>query len=90
MAAIEIITKEDLMAFKAELLTELRSLIQPSLSEEKQWLKSSQVRDLLHISAGTLQNLRISGKLTYTKVGGIHYYKATDIQQLLNDGKVGR
>jgi hypothetical protein len=40
----------------------------------------------LGISAGTLQNLRINGTLTPSKVGGTHFYKRSDIQKLLEAG----
>ena len=83
MASIEIITKEDLMAFKADLLKELTSLIRPQLKDERQWLKSREVRDLLGISAGTLQNLRINRKIKFTKIGGTVFYSNSDIKKLL-------
>jgi hypothetical protein len=81
MTAIELITKEDLKQFKSELLTE----IQPGQS--KQWLKSNEVRKLLNISPGTLQNLRINGTLRYTKIGGMMYYKLEDIHKVLEGGQ---
>ncbi|WP_345951315.1 helix-turn-helix domain-containing protein [Mucilaginibacter sp. PAMB04274] len=87
MAAIEIITKEDLLAFKAELLSELRLLIRPQQTEERQWLKSKEVRTMLNISSGTLQNLRITGRLNYTKIGGTLFYKHSEIKRLLDAGK---
>ena len=68
---LEIITKEDLKEFKSELLTEIRQLIQPGQGQSKQWLKSVEVRKLLNISPGTLQNLRINGTLNYTRIGSI-------------------
>ena len=83
MASIEIITKEDLMAFKADLLKELTSLIRPQLKDERQWLKSREVRDLLGISTGTLQNLRINRKIKFTKIGGTVFYSNSDIKKLL-------
>lgn len=46
--------------------------------------KSYEVRKLLNISAGTLQNLRINGTLAYTKIGGLMYYKYSDIEKVLN------
>ena len=49
----------------------------------KKWLKSSEVRKLLGISTGTLQNLRINGLLSYSKVGGIMFYDYEEIQKLL-------
>ena len=80
---VELITKDDLKEFKNELLAEMRQLIQPGHNQSKQWLKSIEVRKLLNISPGTLQNLRINGTLRYTKIGGIMYYKLEDINRVL-------
>ena len=80
---VELITKEDLKNLKTEMLNEIRQLIKPGQSENKQWLKSADVRKLLNISPGTLQNLRINGTLRYTKIGGMMYYKMEDITKLL-------
>jgi len=83
---LEIITKEDLKEFKSELLSEIRQLIQPGQGQSKKWLKSNEVRKLLNISPGTLQNLRINGTLNYTRIGSIIYYKLEDINKLLEGG----
>jgi hypothetical protein len=64
---IELLTKSDLDEFKKDLLEEIGLLIQPQL-EGKKWLKSAEVRKLLKISPGTLQNLRINGTLAYTRL----------------------
>jgi hypothetical protein len=85
---IEIITTEDLLKFKAELIKEIKLLIKPDDSMQKKWLRSSEVRQLLNISPGTLQNLRIRGILRYDKIGGIFYYAHADIVQLL--GEIGK
>lgn len=85
MTAIELITKDDLKNFKSELLTEIKAMLKPSEGESKRWLKSSEVKKLLSISPGTLQNLRINGTLRYTKMGGILYYKSEDIQKIMDD-----
>ena len=82
---IEILTKEELLKFKTELIQEIKQAIKSEDVQTKQWLRSSEVRDLLKISSGTLQNLRIKGILRYEKVGGIFYYAYTDIVQLLGD-----
>jgi DNA-directed RNA polymerase subunit F len=88
MTAIELITKEDLREFKGELLKEIKQLMQPGQGQSKKWLKSSEVRKLLGISPGTLQNLRINGTLRFTKVGSIMYYKLEDINKILEgEGK---
>jgi len=83
---LEIITKDDLREFKSELLTEIRQLMQPGQSESKKWLKSNEVRKLLNISPGTLQNLRINSTLNYTRIGSIIYYRQEDINKLLEGG----
>lgn len=80
---IDLVTKEDLRIFKAELIHELSMLLNKSESKEKKWLRSSEVRKILSISPGTLQNLRINGSLQYSKIGGIMYYEAQEISKLL-------
>ena len=86
--AVQIITLEDLNEFRNLLLNDLKEIIQSKPQQTKQWLKSNEVRKLLNISPGTLQNLRINGTLSYTKIGGIIYYDNTDIDKLLNGNKV--
>ncbi|SOD12258.1 helix-turn-helix domain-containing protein [Pedobacter xixiisoli] len=89
MTTLDLITREDLEAFKKELFEKLEKFnINNKSYKEKQWLRSSEVRKLLKISAGTLQNLRIKGVLKYEKLGGIFYYAHSDIEQLL--GEIGR
>lgn len=85
MTTNELITKEDLKTFKLELLDDLKLLMQPAAGESKKWLRSSQVRKLLNISPGTLQNLRINGTLRFTKIGGTMFYKSADIDKMMED-----
>lgn len=86
--ATEIITKEDLNEFRELLLNDLKNLFQGKpISESSKWLKSYQVKNLLKISPGTLQTLRVNGTLSYTKIGGILYYKYEDIQRLLDGNR---
>jgi hypothetical protein len=84
----QLITMEDLNEFRTLLLNDLKGIMQSKPLQQKQWIKSNEVRKLLNISPGTLQNLRINGTLTYTKIGGIMYYDQTDIEKLLNGNKV--
>ena len=86
---IEIITKEDLQVFKKELFDEIRKLVKSKTVnlEEKEWLKSYEVRKLLSISPGTLQNMRINGTLEFTQVGGLIYYKYVDIIKMMEENK---
>lgn len=78
----EVIKNEDLQKFRLQLLEDLKAFVQPS-GPAKEWLKSSEVRKMLGVSHGTLQNLRINGTLPYRKLGGIMFYKYDDIINLL-------
>lgn len=80
---IELITKHDLQQFKAELLNDLKAMLKPSVDSNKEWLKSSEVRKLLKISSATLVTLRVNGTLRYTKLGGMLYYRYSDIVKVL-------
>lgn len=81
---VEFITKTDLQEFKKEFLNEIRSLVKPSDLTSKAWLKTNEVRKILKCSHGTVQNLRINGKLKPSKVGGTWYYEAEQVMSLLN------
>ncbi len=83
MAQIDFITKDDLELFKRDLIREIIAMTKPQSRDPKQWLRSIEVRKLLHISPGTLQNFRINGTLSFTKVGGIFFYKHDDILKVL-------
>ncbi|AQX14155.1 helix-turn-helix domain-containing protein [Elizabethkingia meningoseptica] len=80
---VNLITKEDLQEFRTELLEDIQKLFQIKISQQKLWLRSSEVKELLKISSGTLQNLRINGTLSYTRVGGTLYYNYKDIEEML-------
>ena len=86
--AVEIITREDLNEFRSLLLTDLKDMFNSKPQQQKQWLKSNEVRKLLNISSGTLQNLRVNGTLTYTKIGGILYYSSNDLEKVIETNKV--
>lgn len=84
-----IITMEDLQKFKEELLEGIKDLLNdPSGQTSKRWLKSPEVRKLLDISPGTLQNLRINGTLPYTKMGGVLYYDQEEIMKVMENNRV--
>ena len=86
--ANQLITVHDLQEFKKQLLQELLVALKPTTSIAiKKWMKSHEVRRILKISPGTLQTLKSSGVIPYTKVGGVHYYDYEEIQHLLEDGK---
>jgi hypothetical protein len=84
-----IITTDDLRDFKLELLDDIKKLLSKQAQGKlKKYLKSSELMDLLQISPGTLQNLRIKGTLPYTKVGGIIFYDSEEIQKVLDNNRI--
>ena len=87
--ATTVLTTEDLQEFKVDLLQEIKTLFQNQTEfKPKKWLRSPEVRDMLDISPGTLQNLRINGTLPYTKMGGVIYYEYADILKVLKTNRV--
>ncbi|MCB0473748.1 MAG: helix-turn-helix domain-containing protein [Flavobacteriaceae bacterium] len=84
-----IITTDDLYEFKMELLDEIKQLLQNHNNQSaKRWLKSQEVRELLGISPGTLQNLRINRTIPYTKIGGVLYYDYNEIIKVFEKNRV--
>lgn len=49
------------------------------------WIDNQDVMQTLHISKRTLQTLRTNGTIPYSKIQGKFYYKASDIEQILQD-----
>ena len=77
------------MEFKIELLEDIKELLENQKGQpQKKWIKSNEVRELLDISPGTLQNLRINGTLPYTKIGGVLFYEYHEIMEVLEKNKV--
>jgi uncharacterized protein (DUF2267 family) len=82
---LELLTIKDLNEFKAELLRELKQLLMKDdyPGKPRRILKSREVRAMLRISQGTLQNLRRNETLQYRKLGGIIYYWYEDVEKLM-------
>lgn len=79
----EVITKEDLQNFRIQLLNDIKRVIHSIQPEEKpEWVKSGEVRKILHVSPNTLQNLRINGQLHPKKISGSWYYSLPEIKAL--------
>jgi len=86
----ESVTKDDLRQFGLVLVNNIRKIMereQPKSEEDlhPDWLKSRRVRKMLDISAGTLQSLRITGKIRHKKVLGSYYYSRSDIYGLFGE-----
>lgn len=88
MDITEIVTKQDLLQVKTELLNALKeTLSQINTNATKKWLKSSEVQEMLSLSASGLQNLRVAGTIPHTKLSGIIYYDYQDIANILEKNK---
>ena len=86
----QLVTQGDLKAFKEDLLLSLARLIKENtVKQPKKWLKSHEVKSLLHISNGTLYSMRINGTLPYTKIGNIIYYDRGEVDAVLAGRKPG-
>lgn len=84
-----IITTDDLREFKHEVIEAIQKVLQSNSGiQQKKYLKSSELMELLQVSPGTLQTLRLNGTLPYTKIGGIIYYDGDEIQQVMNNNKI--
>jgi hypothetical protein len=87
--ANQLITVDDLLQFKKELLEELIVALKPQVTMHgKKWMKSHEVRRMLKISPGTLQTLKSTGAIPYSKMGGLHFYDYDEINKILREGKV--
>ena len=85
----QIITTDDLREFKIELLQDIKKLLATTTSNtSKKYLKSAEIRKLLKVSPGTLQTLRINGTLPYTKIGGIIFYDAEEIEKVMKENSI--
>jgi hypothetical protein len=86
----EIVTKEDLRQFGLQLLDKMRIIIQDTNNAQAEvlqsdWLKSRAVRKLMDMSAGSVQNLRVTQKVRCKKILGSYYYNKEDLQKLFKD-----
>ncbi|PZX51500.1 hypothetical protein LV84_03657 [Algoriphagus ratkowskyi] len=82
---METITKEDLDTLRFQLFADLKNLLEQSKktkTEEKEWLRSKDVKKLLSISDAALQNLRIRGLVHPVKISGLYYYKSEELKSL--------
>jgi hypothetical protein len=84
----QLVTLDDLEKFRINLLMDIRKMLDGQLGNPpKRWLKSKEVRKILNISGGTLQTLRNNRKLPFTRIGGLIYYDAAEIDQILTKQK---
>ncbi|ASW73911.1 DNA-binding protein [Chryseobacterium piperi] len=62
----------------------------PSIDKTRIYLvgfysRSKTIRQIMNISPGTLQNIRVAGKIRFRKVMGSYYYSRTDLLKLFGN-----
>lgn len=87
--AFEIVTKEDLQAFRLQLLNDIRTTLtqfEKPTEENEEGYKTARVRKILGCSVNKLVSLRVSRKLRTKKIGGTIYYNREVVKRLLEEG----
>ena len=84
--------EEDLKLILSEFKDLIVKEISAKLSKESgmmeyKLLKNKDLKKQLSISDSTIENLRNSGALNYTKVLGTYYYYQSDVNQMLDKNK---
>lgn len=84
-----VVTTEDLMEFKNQLLVEFKALmVEHTHPQPKTWMRSAEVKRHLAISQGTLQNLRDKRVIPCYRVDGLFFYDALEVDRVLIENKV--
>lgn len=78
---VQIITSDDLEKFRIRLIEDFENLL--NRKQPKKWLKTHEVVELLGISEVTLQTLRNRKKIPFSKLGGVIFYDAGEIENIL-------
>lgn len=87
----QLLTATHLEEFRKNLLLDLVKVMKELAGQPgKKWLKSYEVKKLLGVSPGTLQNLRINGTLPFVKIGGVILYDYEDVQKMIQENKIDR
>ncbi|WP_298690976.1 helix-turn-helix domain-containing protein [uncultured Sulfuricurvum sp.] len=85
MATIDLITKSDLIAFQNKIMEQLKTLIQP----EKEFITESELITLFDFNKSTLAKMRMNGEIPYYKFGGKLFYKAVEVNRIIERNQVG-
>lgn len=85
--------RNSLIQLFAEMEEQLIEKIDQHLKEfnnkevERKWVKSSEVTEMLSCSPATLFRLRTEGILPCSLIQGTYYYKLSDIDKMMEEGK---
>ncbi len=86
---VDIVTREDLQAFRMQLLEDIKSLLQQGRETSLvnvEGYKTANVRKILGCSVNKLVSLRVARKIRTKKIGGTVYYNKEDVKRLVEEG----
>jgi hypothetical protein len=86
ITAIEKKTFEQMIRRFENFTRQVRELCGNDRNGEK-WLDNAEVCGLLQISGRTLQSYRDNGTLAYSQIGRKCYYRASDVEKLINQSQ---
>jgi len=78
-----IASKADLERLTADLKSFIGEAVKQQAVSEQRWLRNADMKRLFGLSASGLQNLRASGKLPFTKIGGTIFYDFIEVGKML-------
>ncbi len=89
--SIEGRTYEALMERFEQIIRRVNALCERNGGKELgKWLDGQDVCAILNVSKRTLQSLRDSGKLSYTQINRMMYYKPEAVERLIKDLTEGK
>jgi len=87
IVAIEKRTFEQMKQSFMDFAGQVKELCGTGLNKTE-WLDNEAVCQLLHISKRTLQSHRDNGTIPFSQIGHKCYYKASDIEQIINKQQI--
>ena len=85
-----IATIDDLMKIKSELIEEIKVIIGDldAKPHQKRWFRNNELKEYLNLSTSSIQNLKNSGELPYSKIKGTVFYDIREINKLMDKNKI--
>ena len=84
----QIVTLEEFREFEGKVLStleEIKSSVNNDGSTKKRWIRSTEVKALLDISHGKLQQMRDSGQIKFTRIGRVIFYDIREIEKMMKE-----
>ncbi|MFC2080880.1 helix-turn-helix domain-containing protein [Bacteroidota bacterium] len=86
MESNELLTRKDLYDLEAKIMDKLNKLSEKD-DNRKKWYRTADLIKILNLSASSIQSLRTSGTLPFSKVGGTLFYDPNDVKEMITKNK---